>query len=165
MVAHMTVGASPPAGVARIGAAVYSPRDHTLTVAGKAHRLTPAQELLLAALLEHPGEYRTPPQLLQSMYGRSDAHELNVIAVMVQRLRAILGESAVENLRARGYRLCPEGLEVPAPVRNPLDGLLERLHDDAGMAAALSHRRNYSHAGIISAVRSYLLGEEVPHAD
>lgn len=68
-----------------------------------------AVEALICAALYHRREKLLPAASIEGLLDEDRGHPLesNVVAVMISRIRDKLGDSAVETVRGRGYRLAP----------------------------------------------------------
>lgn len=70
---------------------------------GRSIALTPLEYRLVSYLLHHKGRIVPGPELLEHVYGGSDAREVNAIEALLVRLRRKLGPGAVETRRGQGY--------------------------------------------------------------
>jgi two-component system OmpR family response regulator len=70
---------------------------------GKAMVMTPLEYRLVSYLLYHKGRIVPGPELLEHVYGNSDAREVNAIEALIVRLRRKLGSGAIETRRGHGY--------------------------------------------------------------
>src|ERR1700741_2102914 len=99
-------------------------RKHGLRI-----RLQEQPFLVLAKLLEHPGEVETREELQKKLWPADTFvdfdHGLNKT---INKIREALGDSAesprfVETVARRGYRFLAEVKDTEVPVRNPERGL------------------------------------------
>ena len=80
--------------------------DHRAVITdGKRIGLSQREFVLLSYLLDRKGEVCSRPELLSGVWDMTFDPGTNVVDVYVRRLRAKLGESAIETIRNLGYRL------------------------------------------------------------
>jgi DNA-binding response OmpR family regulator len=70
---------------------------------GKAVSMTPLEYRLVSYLLHHKGRVVPGTELLEHVYGDSDAREVNAIEALIVRLRRKLGSDVIETRRGHGY--------------------------------------------------------------
>ena len=81
------------------------PGRRALITDGKRVGLSQREFVLLTYLLDRKGEVCSRPELLSGVWDMAFDPGTNVVDVYVRRLRAKLGESAIETIRNVGYRL------------------------------------------------------------
>lgn len=70
---------------------------------GKSVTLTPLEYRLVSYMLHHKGRIVPGSELLEHIYGDSDAREMNAIEAIIVRLRRKLGSGTIETRRGQGY--------------------------------------------------------------
>lgn len=83
----------------------FEPATGEARVAGRLVELSRRERALLAALLQHPRQIRTPEQLRDRVYGIGQEVESNAVNVHVHHLRRKLGANVIETVRGVGYRM------------------------------------------------------------
>ena len=87
--------------------------EQSVSVRGQLVDLSPTEYRILEYLMHHPRQIISKQSLLEHLYDFTWEHHSNVIEAHVsnlrRKLRAVSAETAVENLRSRGYRLCAGG--------------------------------------------------------
>jgi DNA-binding response OmpR family regulator len=83
--------------------------QRAVSVAGRPVSLTPLEFRLLTAFVRHPNQVLTHEQLLEQVWGGSDAASRDQVKLYVGYLRRKLGHAAasVETVRGFGYRYRP----------------------------------------------------------
>jgi len=81
------------------------PDRRALIADGKRIGLSQREFVLLTHLLDRKGEVCSRPELLSAVWDMTFDPGTNVVDVYVRRLRAKLGENAIETIRNVGYRL------------------------------------------------------------
>lgn len=105
--------ASEPAagrGPLQVGDLRIDPERHSVTVEGRAVKLTPREFALLELLMRHPGKVLTHKQLLEEVWGPAHREDTHYLRIYVRQLRQKLGDDLVRprfivNEPGVGYRL------------------------------------------------------------
>lgn len=79
----------------------------TVSQGGVPVAVTPMEFRLIAYLVLHRDRIVPPTELLEHLYGDSDAKEANAVEAIITRLRRKLGSAAISTRRGFGY--CLEG--------------------------------------------------------
>jgi two-component system response regulator QseB len=87
------------------GGVRLDPATMTAFQDGGETRLSRREFAVLHALMQHPGEILSRPQLEEKLYGFDEGVESNAVEVHVHNLRAKFGSRFIETLRGIGYRL------------------------------------------------------------
>lgn len=72
---------------------------------GKTISLTPLEYRLVSYMLHHKSRLLSGSELLEHVYGDSDARDVNAIEALIVRLRRKLGGGVIETRRGQGYLL------------------------------------------------------------
>lgn len=80
-------------------------RAEVVTVAGKPTELTPTEWAVLTCLIRQRGEIVQYTDLWQAVWSENTPPDINLIQRTVSNLRQKVGESCIENVWGRGYRL------------------------------------------------------------
>ncbi|MFD1505246.1 response regulator transcription factor [Georgenia yuyongxinii] len=88
-----------------IGDLTVDQAQRRVSVAGAEVHLTPLEFDLLAALAEAPGAVRTREDLMQEVWGWSDAHGTRTLDSHVKALRAKIGAARVRTVHGVGYAI------------------------------------------------------------
>ena len=107
----------------RVGTLVLDRRRVVVTVAGDVASLSRAEFVLLAALMERPGEAVSRRELAEAVWGARRAAEGHAIDQSVYRLRRTLRRAAA-------------GAGAPPPTIAPVRGFGYRLTAPGSLAAA-----------------------------
>jgi DNA-binding response OmpR family regulator len=103
--------------VLRHGPLSLDPARHACTLSGTPLNLTPREFALLRYLMTHPSTVLSKQELLDHLWGDSDAADYNLVEVYVSSLRrktGIAGEAPlIETVRGVGYRLRAIGATEP----------------------------------------------------
>jgi two-component system, OmpR family, response regulator len=91
------------------GTLSLDPRQMRVAANGVPVSLSPLEYRLIAYLMLHKGRVVPASELLEHLYGDTDAHEANALEAVVTRLRKKLGKSAIETRRGFGYLIPDEG--------------------------------------------------------
>lgn len=95
--------------VLTFGSITLTPADQTISVEGKGVDLSRMEYRVLEYLMHHPTRVVSNRELLEHLYDFTWEHHSNVIEAHISNLRRKLrnatGQTVVENLRGRGYRL------------------------------------------------------------
>jgi two-component system, OmpR family, response regulator len=89
----------------RCGAVVLDPRVASVTLDGRAVKLTSHEFRVLSYLMHHRGRVVSQAELTEHIYAQSADRDSNTVEVFVGRLRRKLGASIVETVRGLGYRV------------------------------------------------------------
>ena len=85
------------------------PARHRCTLSGEELDLTPREFALLRYLLTHPAATHSRWDLLEHVWGETEAADFNVVQVYVSALRRKIDRpgtpSLIETVRGVGYRL------------------------------------------------------------
>ena len=93
--------------ILRAGAVELDTVSSTVTVAGRAVKLTAKEYQLLMALMMRPAEVQKKADLAEMLYGYYVDRDSNTIEVFVRRLRKKLGDDLIQTVRGLGYRIGP----------------------------------------------------------
>ena len=93
--------------ILRAGAVELDTVSSTVTVAGRAVKLTAKKYQLLMALMMRPAEVQKKADLAEMLYGYYVDRDSNTIEVFVRRLRKKLGDDLIQTVRGLGYRIGP----------------------------------------------------------
>ena len=74
---------------------------------GRRIDLTAREFSVLEQLLQRDGETCSAHELVVAVWGTDDPNGIDVVDVYVQRLRAKLGDDAIETVPGTGYRIRP----------------------------------------------------------
>lgn len=77
----------------------------SVTVDGRAVRLSPLEYRLLDLLVHRPGRFVAAGEIAEHLHGIADAADANAIEALVLRLRRKVGAEAIESRRGFGYML------------------------------------------------------------
>jgi DNA-binding response OmpR family regulator len=91
--------------VIEAGAFALDMRRMQLLADGVPIPLSPLEYRLMAYLIHHKGRVVPPGELIEHLYGDSDARDANALEALVARLRKKLGPDAIETRRGFGYAL------------------------------------------------------------
>jgi DNA-binding response OmpR family regulator len=92
--------------VLRHGPLSLDPARHACSRSGTPLDLTPREFALLRYLMTHPSTVLSKQELLDHIWGDSDAADYNLVEVFVSSLRRKIGDgSLIETVRGVGYRL------------------------------------------------------------
>jgi len=107
-------GPGPRPVLLAVGGLELDPAAHTATLDGEPLELTAKEFAILEYFMRHPGEALTRRRLIDHVWDYAYQGDSNVVDVYIRRLRAKLGEEALETVRGVGYRLCDR-----APAATP----------------------------------------------
>ena len=99
------------------GDLVLDPLTHTVTNAGRAIALRPAEFRLLRLFMENPGLLFSRDRLIERLNAdpAEDPLEDNTVSVYISRLRGAIGSRYIETVRGFGYRFRADaGKEDPS---------------------------------------------------
>lgn len=100
-IVRRSTGQSGP--VIAIGPLTLDPRHMRVTRNGVALALTPQEYRLLSYLMHHAGRVVSHTELLDQLYAGDETRDINVIEVLVGRVRRKIGFDAIETRRGFGY--------------------------------------------------------------
>ncbi len=86
-----------------IGALALEPRQMRVTLAGEPLALTPQEFRLLSHLMRHVGRIVPPAELLYVLYADDPDKDVNVVEVLIGRVRRKLGPDVIHTRRGQGY--------------------------------------------------------------
>ncbi|MCE1179341.1 MAG: response regulator transcription factor [Micrococcales bacterium] len=98
------LAAARPAAVT-VGGLVIDAATHRVTVEGRPATLTPTEFELLAQLATEPGTVFTRTQLMEAVWGWSDASGTRTLDSHIKGLRAKIGAERVRTVHGVGYAL------------------------------------------------------------
>ena len=85
------------------GRCCSTPRRRSVTVDGRAIKLTSLEFRLLAYLMHHKGKVVSRTELVEHLYDQDFDRDFNTIEVFVGRLRKKLGVDVLRTMRGMGY--------------------------------------------------------------
>ena len=91
----------------RIGGLLLEPRQMRITLDGEPLALTPQEFRLLSYLMRNAGRTVAPPELLGELYADDPEKDVNVIEVLIGRVRRKLGPDVIQTRRGLGYVIEP----------------------------------------------------------
>jgi len=97
------------APIIEVGQLTLDPRQMRISNAGVALNLTPQEYRLLSYLMYHAGRVVTHVELIEQLYSHDSDKEINVVEVLVGRVRKKIGLEAIETRRGFGYMLMKDG--------------------------------------------------------
>lgn len=100
-IVRRSAGQSAP--VIGIGPLTLDPRHMRVTRDGVPLNLTPQEYRLLSYLMHHAGRVVPHTELLDQLYAGEETRDINVIEVLVGRVRRKIGFEAIETRRGFGY--------------------------------------------------------------
>jgi DNA-binding response OmpR family regulator len=92
----------------RLGGLCLHPQHRTLSVQGKARKLSQRESQLLQMLLEQCGSYIPRSEILERLWGRDDYFTAKSMDVYLTRIRKLIKDDPsleIENLYGSGYRI------------------------------------------------------------
>ena len=87
----------------RIGALALEPRQMRVTLGGEPLALTPQEFRLLSYLMRNAGRVVPPSELLEQLYADDPEKDVNVVEVLIGRVRRKLGPDVIQTRRGHGY--------------------------------------------------------------
>ena len=110
-IVRRSAGQSAP--VISIGSLVLDPRHVRVTRDGMPLNLTPQEYRLLSYLMHHAGRVVPHTELLEQLYAGDETRDVNVIEVLVGRVRRKVGFEVIETRRGFGYIVDAAGTAEP----------------------------------------------------
>lgn len=86
-----------------IGPLVLEPRQMRVTLAGEPLALTPQEFRLLAYLMRNAGRVVAPAELLGELYADDPEKDVNVVEVLIGRVRRKIAPDTIQTRRGLGY--------------------------------------------------------------
>ena len=88
-----------------VGPVMVDNRSKVVTISGARVDLTPLEFRLLSCLVYRCGAVVSPVELLDHLYGHDHDKEVNVLEVLLGRLRRKIGADVIGTRRGQGYYL------------------------------------------------------------